>query len=128
MRFPRRAFNCWFIFHFSIVAPLFVSFATWAPVRSQVCSGCEVSGQTITRANQRLTLGDSERADTESHHLLGGRPMPASDATDEHTFYQLESLGYAELFRRFNERSASERPIIETVSTGTGAERPNEIS
>jgi hypothetical protein len=33
---------------------------------------------------------------------------------------RLKSIAYAESFRRFNERSASERPFIETVSAGAG--------
>lgn len=59
-------------------------------VFAQVCSHCQVSQQTITNADALLTLEDSEKADAEARHLLGGRPVTSSDATNEHMIHQQE--------------------------------------
>ena len=85
MRFPRRR-----PFHVVILCLILSSFATLFPVQSQVCSGCEVSNQTVTKSNQRLNLSDSEKADAESRHLVGGRPIPPATATNEHMLHQFE--------------------------------------
>jgi DNA/RNA endonuclease G (NUC1) len=57
---------------------------------SQICSGCEVSKQTVTKADARLQLNDDEKAEAEERHLLGGRPIPPSTATNEHMIHQKE--------------------------------------
>lgn len=85
MRFPQPRVFC------AVVLCLVVfSVATLLPVQSQVCSGCEVSNQTVTKSNQRLNLTDSQQADAESRHLLGGRPTPPANATNEHMLHQVE--------------------------------------
>lgn len=65
---------------------LLVSAVTW----SQVCTGCQVSQQTITNADALLELDDSEKADAEARHLLGGRPVPPANATNERMILQRE--------------------------------------
>ncbi len=85
MRFPQRRTFC-----LAVLCAVGFSFTTLSHVQSQVCSGCEVSNQTVTKSNQRLNLSDSQKADTESRHLLGGRPIPPTNATNEHMLHQLE--------------------------------------
>jgi|GEM_PF-5291089 len=79
-------------------ATLFISSTTlilallfWgAQASSQVCTGCEVSAQTIANADEQLHLTDSERTDAEARHLLGGKPIPAADSTNERMIHQHE--------------------------------------
>ncbi len=85
MRFPQRC-----TFGVVIICLVVFSVAALLPVQSQVCSGCEVSNQTVTKSNQRLTLTDSEKVDAESRHLLGGRPIPPANATNERMLHQFE--------------------------------------
>ena len=40
---------------------------------SQTCPGCEVSQQTVTNADALLNLDDTQKADAETTHLLGGK-------------------------------------------------------
>jgi hypothetical protein len=49
-----------------IVCLLVSSFATLLSVQSQVCSGCEVSNQRVTKSNQRLNLTEKADAGTVS--------------------------------------------------------------
>ena len=89
MRFPRRLFS----HRFPILCFLiFVSAFSFGSVdsSSQVCSGCEVANQTITKADARLNLTDTEKTDAEARHLLGGRPMPSANATNERMIHQHE--------------------------------------
>jgi hypothetical protein len=67
MRFPRRR-----PFQVVILCLIVSSFATLFPVQSQVCSGCEVSNQTVTKSNQRLNLSDSEKANAQ-HPIEGSK-------------------------------------------------------
>jgi DNA/RNA endonuclease G (NUC1) len=85
MRFPQRR-----TLYLAVVCLIGFSFTTLPLVQSQVCSGCEVSNQTVTKSNQLLNLSDSEKADAESRHLLGGRPIPPASATNEHMLHQHE--------------------------------------
>lgn len=50
----------------------------------------EVSQQTITKANARLELDDDAKDQAEERHLLGGRPIAAASATNEHMIHQTE--------------------------------------
>lgn len=88
-RFPliRFAFFGFVLFSFTVLGTLQL-------VSSQVCSGCEVANQTVTKANARLALTDSEQADAESQHLLGGRPTPHQSATNEHMIHQREWISW----------------------------------
>lgn len=81
---------------------LFQSFASWVftgllvtfflcgATLSQTCTGCQVSQQKVANADALLHLDDSEKAEAEARHLLGGRPIPPADATNELMLHQLE--------------------------------------
>src|SRR5688500_18041989 len=56
----------------------------------QVCSGCEVSQQTVTKANNRLNLDETQKADSEARHFLGGGPVAPASVTNERMIHQLE--------------------------------------
>jgi endonuclease G len=56
----------------------------------QVCSGCEVSQQTVTKANNRLNLSAIEKIDSEARHFLGGKPIAPANATNERIIHQVE--------------------------------------
>jgi endonuclease G len=57
---------------------------------AQVCSGCEVSKQTITKSDALLNLSSAEKTVAEATHLFGGRPIPINGATHEHMIHQRE--------------------------------------
>jgi len=63
----------------------------WLPFGiAQVCPNCQVSQQTVSNADALLNLTDVEKADAEARHLLGGRPIPPSSATNEHMIHHHE--------------------------------------
>lgn len=76
----------------SVLVALAIGFAAcFLPsVFAQVCSSCQVSQQTVTNADALLNLDDSAKADAEARHLLSGRPVAPSNATNEHMIHQQE--------------------------------------
>jgi DNA/RNA endonuclease G (NUC1) len=84
MPFAQRAYRA------AIIVSFVIFLALPAATFPQICSGCEVSQQTVTKANNRLNLDEQQKADAESRHLLGGRPTPPASATNEHMIHQLE--------------------------------------
>jgi hypothetical protein len=59
-------------------------------VQAQVCPNRQCSLQNISDADELLNLTDTEKADAEERHLLGGRPIPSSGSTNEHMIHQHE--------------------------------------
>lgn len=62
----------------------------WSAALSQVCPSCQVSQQIVSSSDALLNLNNSEKAAAEARHLLGGRPIPPSDATNERMIHQVE--------------------------------------
>jgi len=90
MRFPpriplARAFFCLLAINLTVVCFQLVGLA-------QVCSGCEVSKQTITKSDALLNLTSAEKATAERTHLFGGRPVPINGATHEHMIHQRDAF------------------------------------
>lgn len=88
MRFPQHIRSTRSAFFFTVL--LLAAFGCEYVASSQVCSGCEVSRQTLTMSDARLNMNAAQKTAAESIHLFAGRPIPTATATNEHMIHQLE--------------------------------------
>ena len=85
--FQRRS---WSFVNGFVALTLLITLCLALVASAQVCTGCQVSQQTVSNADALLNLDESEKTNAEARHLLGGRPIPPSNATNEHTIHQRE--------------------------------------
>jgi hypothetical protein len=78
----------------SLLSAILLTSLLYGGAFSQIWPGCEVSQQTVTKANALLKLTDEEKTQAKARHLLGGLTVPPADTTNEQIIQQHEWISW----------------------------------